>query len=275
MNTITAVIESRAAARSPRAPSLPRVFQQQLKLIGQAGAASMGMMVLGGAALLFLGMDPRIAKLPFPDDYLPLTGLLLGAVAWPPLVWRGQGPTRRNYHRTLPVDQFTHDMLKIGAGALWLMLGIAVVLLPLLVAANLSTTLRGLVTGPSLLVWVNFFTGPLIVYLLLSCIPMLTDRPLEWMLGLTAGFVGLTMLADTYDLALKNAIDVIMRSELGLVNALNGAYVEQPWLTYVRLSHYPDRMDYGAWIGATLLWLVIGIAAVCVTSNFVNSRKSA
>lgn len=275
MNIIAPEIRARAVVRSLRQPTLPRVFRQQLKLIHQAGASSLGMLVMGGAALLFLGMDPRIAELTFPHDYLPLTGLLLGALAFPPLVWRGQGPRHRNYHRALPVDQLTHDLLKIGAGAVYLMLSVALVLIPLLITALLSP-MSGLVTGPSMLVWLNFFTGPLIVYLLVSCVPVLTDRPLEWMVGLTAGFVGITVLADTYALVpLQGLIDLMMRGPFGLSVALNGAYVEQPWLQHVGESvvgHYPQ---YGAWIFATILWLGVGIAAVCMASDFVNSRKSA
>src|SRR5688572_30992088 len=126
MNTVLTELSGLARARNSRAPTLTRVFQQQMKLMQQAGVSSIGMMVLGGGALLFLGMDPRISRLPFPADYLPLTGLLLGAIAWPPLVWRGQGPLRRNYHRTLPVDHLTHDLLKVAAGAISLMFGVAI-----------------------------------------------------------------------------------------------------------------------------------------------------
>ncbi|MEX2283126.1 MAG: hypothetical protein WEE89_11645 [Gemmatimonadota bacterium] len=275
MNIIAPEVQTRAVVRSLRQPRLPRVFQQQLKLIHQAGGSSLGMLVMGGAAVLFLGMDPRIAKLAFPHDYLPLTGMLLGALAFPPLVWRGQGPRHRNYHRVLPVDQLTHDLLKIAAGAVYLMLSVALVLIPVLVAALMSPV-SGLVTDPSMLVWLNFFTGPLIVYLLVSCVPMLTDRPLEWMVGLTASFVGITVLADSYGvIPVEGLIDLVMRGPFGLMVALNGAYVMQPWLRYAGLSASGHNPEYGAWIFATILWLGIGITAVCLASNFVNSRKSA
>jgi hypothetical protein len=276
MNTVLTELSGGVVARASRAPTLSRVFRQQMKLMQQAGVSSMGLMVLGGSTLLFLGMDPRVARLPFPADYLPLTGLLLGTVAWPPLVWRGQGPLRRSYHRVLPVDQLTHDLLKVTAGAISLMVGVAVVLLPLLVAAGMSPVLSGLLTRPSWLVWLNFFTGPLIIYLLVSCVPMLTDHPLEWLLGLTAGFVGLTFLADSYGLSpIADLINVLMREPIGLVYALNGAYAEQPWLYYANLGLFGEAPRYGAWITATVLWIGVGVFAVGLASNYANSRKSA
>ena len=276
MNTVLTERSVGVVARASRAPTLSRVFRQQMKLMQQAGVSSMGLMVLAGSTLLFLGMDPRVARLPFPADYLPLTGLLLGAVAWPPLVWRGQGPLRRSYHRALPVDQLTHDLLKVSAGAISLMIGVAVVLLPLLVAAGLSPVLSGLLTRPSWLLWLNFFTGPLIIYLLVSCVPMLTDRPLEWLLGLIAGFAGLTFLADSYGLVpIEGLIDILMGEPIGLVYALHGAYAEQPWLHYANLGRSGEVPHYGAWITATILWLGAGFFAVVLASNYANSRKSA
>ena len=187
MNTVLTELSGGVVARASRAPTLSRVFRQQMKLMQQAGVSTMGMLVLGGAAVLFVGMDPQLFRLAFPADYLPLMAILLGAIAWPPLVWRGQGPLRRSYHRAMPVDQLTHDLLKVAAGAIALMVGVAIVLLPLLVAAGMSPVLSGLLTRPSWLVWLNFFTGPLIIYLLVSCVPMLTDHPLEWLVGLIAG----------------------------------------------------------------------------------------
>jgi hypothetical protein len=263
--------------RSLRAPSLAQVFRQQLKLIDQAGAGSMGFLVLGGATLLFLGMDMerRIAGFAFPTTYLPLSGILLGSVAFPPLVWRGQGPTQRNYHRTLPVDHLTHDLLKIAAGAVWLMLGIAIVLIPLLVSAASSSVLTGLLEA-SPLVWVNFFTGPLIAYLLISCVPMLTNRPLEWLVGLFAGMTGVQVFATTYGVfPIDELLDTIVRGNGGLAIALYGAYNEEPWLQHVNVLYHQVEPDYTSWIGATLLWLVIGVGAVCWASHIANSRKTA
>ena len=274
MNTVLTELSGGVVARASRAPTLSRVFRQQMKLMQQAGVSTMGMLVLGGAAVLFVGMDPQIFRLAFPADYLPLMAILLGAIAWPPLVWRGQGPLRRSYHRAMPVDQLIHDLVKVTAGAVTLMIGVAVVLIPLLIAGLLSPTSR-LVTGPSLLVWVNFFTGPLIVYLLVSCVPMLTDRPLEWLLGLIAGFVGLTLLASSYGLSpLTDLISILMREPIGLVYALNGAYAEQPWAYYAGLSDRAWVPQYAAWIFATILWLAAGVGAVCLASNYANSRKS-
>jgi hypothetical protein len=136
--------------------------------------------------------------------------------------------------------------------------------------------LSGLLTRPSWLVWLNFFTGPLIIYLLVSCVPMLTDHPLEWLLGLTAGFVGLTFLADSYGLSpIADLINVLMREPIGLVYALNGAYAEQPWLYYANLGLFGEAPRYGAWITATVLWIGVGVFAVGLASNYANSRKSA
>jgi hypothetical protein len=269
-------IELKPTQPEPRVPSLAIVFREQLRMISMAGGSSMGFMVLAGAALIFLAWDPRFARLDFPVDYLPLPGLLIGAVAWAPLVWRGQGPTKRGYHRALPVNQLTHDLIKIAAGAAWLMLGVAIVLLPLLGSALYWPHTRDLLSGPPIWVWINFFTGPLIVYLLVSCVPMLTDKPLEWMLGLTGGLVGLQTLANTYSIEpFYSVTSELVRGDIGLVNALYGAYNQAHWEVYVQWARSLPRDHYGEWIAATILWLLLSVSAVCLVSNYANSRKVA
>ncbi|MGH7470366.1 MAG: hypothetical protein ACRENP_20680 [Longimicrobiales bacterium] len=252
-----------------RVPSVAVVLRQQLRLIDRARAFPVMVAILAGLSILSLGLD----LMDLPWGWLPLPGFLIGSIAWAPLVWRGQGLLQRQYHRTLPVNHLQHDLLKIAAGAIWLCAALAIVLLPILGAAALREP--GFLTGPSPLVWLAFFTGPLIVYLLVSCVPLLTNRPLEWMLGITAGMVGLYMLAEQYRVEpIQALLAGLFGGGLGLGQALGGAYRDQPWEAYVGLESTLIEPSDMASLMVTGVWLVVAFAAVCTASRVGNKMSA-
>jgi hypothetical protein len=243
------------------------VLRQQLHLIDQGRTFPVMVALLGGVSIVSL----RIDQLRLPEGWLPLPALLIASVAWAPLVWRGQGPTQRQYHRTLPVHHLLHDLLKVAAGGIWLMAALAVVLMPILVAAALREP--AFLTGPAPLVWLNFFTGPLLVYLFVSCVPLLTHRPLEWMLGISAGIVGLLSLAAEYRFeAIQAIVSGLFTGGLSLGRALMGGYLSQPWEAHLGLGPALVEPANAAWLIVTALWLMLALAAVCAASR-IGGRK--
>jgi hypothetical protein len=263
------------ASAVPRAPSLLTVTRQQLRLIDAHGRFPFLIGLLAGLPIVFIVNQP--AGVSDRDAALPILGHLCTACVWPFFVWIGELPRQRGYHRNLPVNHVTHDLIKVIAGACWLMLGVALVLtaqLLMLIAAGYRSWVWGL--SPAALL--NFFTGSLIIYLFFSLIPILTNKPIEWLIGLTlfagAVTVPLSMYArERTDLA----IELLLRSDLGLVNALGGGYGAQPW------PYLPDSTSVmttvqhstGMWLIATALWTGLAFMLVCLASSFANRRSIA
>ena len=247
-------------AMSSREPSLRRVAVQQLRLLDMSKHAS----------LLFALLS--LPTVMWPDRaLLPVAPLLLATMAWPLMVWQGQGPTQRNYHRALPVDQVTHDLLKVAAGAVWLLLTIA---FTLLVLTAIAVALPWPAPATNVAMTLNAFTGALIIYLLVSAIPILTDRPLEWLLGICGALAAAGILRGVYDENLiSEAIGLFIRGEYGLGMALMGGYTSlmgddvglyYPWASVSAFN----------WTIATVLWLTIAIWLVCWASRRANSRET-
>jgi hypothetical protein len=211
------------------------------------------------------------------DAILPILGVLATAVAWPFFVWIGELPRQRSYHRNLPVNHVTHDLLKVLAGACWLMLGVAVVLAAQLIML-LGTGFGSLVWGISPMALLNFFTGSLLIYLFVSVIPILSNKPIEWMLGLTLGVGAIIMpiarAPGTREWPLI-AMEILLRSDLGLFNALAGAYMNQPWANLLEggLTRSAVPHSTGLWLIATVLWTAVGWSLVYLASRFANRRS--
>ena len=261
-----------------RTPSMLVVARQQMRLIDATKRFPLMLAVLAGVAAIALGPGP----VGIPESVFPFVSILLATIAWPILVWSGESPSRRSYHRILPVNHVTHDLLKVVAGACWLMLACAIVLATLVVVtatSGFSDVIRGL--SPT--VFASYFTGPLIVYLFVSTIPILTNRPIEWMLGIAIGLGGWTALADSYPLNYPpSRIDVMVETIRELLaapfesfwGALLGGYIDQPWYFLFGLGERaaPSVVDLGAWLNDTALWITLGTGAVTCASFIANRR---
>lgn len=257
-----------------RRPSLWRVARNQFALIDQAKRFPLLLAALAtGAAIGFSFESVNLA------ESFPYAPLLLMTVVWPILVWRGEAPAQRTYHRVLPVNGMTHDLLKVAAGAVWLCLGIGLVLLVYLISA----LLRGdafLIFTLGAPVFLNFFTGPLLIYLFISLIPILANRPLEWLIGLGTGIAAFSLVGEIYapDF-IRDLVDLLV-SGLALEVALYGGYAAQPWMNWNSVV-YPESVwfQYSSpvvhWPVITLLWLSAALLAVCLASYWSNRREPA
>jgi hypothetical protein len=247
-----------------RESSLRRVALQQLRLIDMNKRAPLLLAILSLPTVMW--RDAMVNAL------LPVAPILLATLAWPLLVWQGQGPSQRNYHRALPIDQVTHDLLKVGAGAVWLFSGIALTAALLASIAAVLPTPFPTITLPMLL---NAFTGALIIYLLASVIPILTDRPLEWLLGICGVLAAAGILRGVYDENfISDLIGLFIRGEYGLGMALMGGY--SSGLMGDRVGMYYPWANVTAfnWSIATVLWLSFAIWLVCWASRRANSRET-
>jgi hypothetical protein len=271
-----------------RTPSLLVVARQQLRLIDATKRFPLMLAVFAGISAVALGPGP----VGIPEGVFPFISILMATIAWPVLVWSGESPAKRGYHRILPVNHVTHDLLKVLAGACWLTLACGIILATL-IAITLATGFAEVIGGLSLTVFASYFTAPLIVYLLVSVIPILTNKPIEWMLGLAVGvgvWDAMTSLYPRGDIGSawwwvtfvvnEFPAHVFNDVRLGLGMALFGGYVDQPWYFLFGLSDRPAPgvvyvTDASVWLTATAFWIVVGIAAVTWASVLANRRAEA
>jgi hypothetical protein len=167
--------------------------------------------------------------------------------------------------------------LKVFAGACWLMLGVAVVLAVQLIML-LGTGFGSLVWGISPTALLNFFTGALLIYLFFSIIPILTNKPIEWMLVLTLA-VGALLMPVLRSIGTREwpdiALEILFKSDLGIFNALAGAYMQQPWAYLLGETPVWQGAPFstGLWLAATVLWTAVASSMVYLASRFANRRS--
>lgn len=193
--------------------------------------------------------------------------LIIGAL-WPLEVWRGEGPSERAYHWSQPVDRSIHDLTRVAAGGLWVLIGITffTALFALTFYANPALDA---VPGPlpPVSYWLNYLTGPVVAYLLGSVAGLLTERVGVWIIGVPVGW---TLFGAVAGIApggepIARAMDLVIDGRFGLSPALNGAIADY-WS--VASTHVdPARLPGGEWLPATLLWTAIGVACVLAASR--------
>lgn len=275
MNTMIGVL--------PRRPSLLRVARNQFDLIDSSKRFPLLLAALAGAAAVGMRFQMNLAEGVFP--YAPL---LIVSVVWPLLVWRGEAPAQRTYHRTMPVNGIAHDLLKVAAGAVWLMLGIALILLVYLVTALLRDGAI-LLFELTPVAYLNFFTGPLLIYLLVSIIPILSNKPIEWIIGLAVAFVAATLIFDIYMPGLFGITWRYVVQDLALWDALYRGYEIQYWgglvdgwadvgvrrlgagVEYAGFARAADQAR-GVYVRATIYWLSLALFLVWAACYISNRR---
>ena len=271
MNVQPQVLLGGMALNSERVPSLDVVFRRQLILIDQLESFRLLMALLAAGTMFSVSMDGW-----FPFNVVPLPMFLLVSIAWTAVVWRAEPPSRRGYHRTAPIPTLTHDLLKIAAGGAVLTLGIAIVLSVLTVAwfvAGLAPYLP--LALP--LIWAVTLSASLLVYVLVSCIPMLTDRPLEWMIGLASAAALLAFLAEEYKWrAVKDFMYVLTSSPVGLSSALIGPIGHRDWNEglFSGYTAYTIGQSIGPWVGSFVVWSLIAAFVIYSASRIANRRSA-
>lgn len=254
---------------SGRSPALPTVMWRQLKLIDQLQGFPMLMLLLVGGCVFAFAMPNW-----YPYNVVPLPMMLLASVAWSAVVWKAEPPSRRGYHRAAPVPSLIHDLVKLGAGALVLSVGLTAIL-AILTVAWYRSGLAFYFATPIPVIWLMTLTSCLVLYVLVSAIPMLTDRPLEWMLGIASAFALIRYLASEYNwFVLAELLDLAVTSKIGVVSALIGPMRSNNWDESMlwRPFAFDQSHIYIDWVGAFLLWSIIAGLVVYFASRAANRR---
>ena len=175
---------------------------------------------------------------------------LVVASNWAGAAWPGEGPSQRDYHQVMPVDRRAHDLLRVGAGAAWLLLVLAtLVVFGAVLAYTRDPGDTGGFLNPVFLI--QFLIGPLAVFLLGSAAAIASDHPgrlitAGWMLSLVLWLIS----------AIRHWTPV-----QALMSAL--------FLGPLRMS-FPGGDDPAQAPGAILVlgvWLALGLAVVTLAAG--------
>ena len=236
-------------------PATNAVAREQLRAVGHA--VRVEVLLVLGLLLVFLVLSVLTAIRAANDPNMNV-GFMYGPAACIPTsilalllpfgVWRGEEPSRRDYHWSMPVDQTRHTLAKVFFGWAWLMLlVVAYVVFLLLLWAN-ATFLAGepVRVGASLWEWFVPFTAATIAYLLTSVVVVGSDNPWRWIFGAALVFVLVLAFLSAMSLGqVSRAETSILNGYLGLNAAIFGQVDGIG-------RHAPPNV--GRWLGAAALW---------------------
>lgn len=169
-----------------RMPGLWTVARGQLGLLVRTKymIAIVAYMLISLVGVHVLSPEPVVAPPPWMTPPL-INSLYVGLVAIggiaAALAWVYDAPRDRRYHWAMPVPRETHDILRVAAGAIWLMVAIALFGAVALFAEDRLVREQWLSSAP--LYWVGLFMVPVLAYLLCTIATLLSGRPLLWLGG--------------------------------------------------------------------------------------------
>lgn len=263
---------SRAPGRAAR-PA--RVFAAQVVLLarGRRWVPLAAALALSGLVAAVLPVLPGVRfrweggpAAPGMAVLLAYPPAVLAAILWASVVWRGERPRSRDAHWVLPVDQATHEMLRVVAGAAWLLPGVAALV------AFLS--LAGGAAGRHLLFpWVAllYLTSSLTCYLLTSALALRTARPVASLaLGLAAWAAAIAALQRAGLGRVAALLAGVFDGRAGLWTALGAPFDVATTGGSPRLAGDPRR-----WAMAMLLWLAVSSLLVAAAAWARRERHHA
>ena len=296
----------------PRLPRLRIVLLEQVRVTGHSlrGAALIAAALLAlltlWVALQSASMAGGITLNAWPTQMPGLIGALL-----PIAVWARDERFGPSFLWTLPVDRRRHALLKVLAGWVWLMAGVATFVLWLLALTSatggralppetlyLSTfqaatagpldpaALQTVPWAPGPLIWAVPFTAATASYLLASALALGSRYPLRWVVGSVLAYV-LSSVASTaasaqlgvgwLDHAPGRVMWSLFVSRYGL-DALLTARIETlsataPLTTGQQVQVWWAVPDLADWRTATLLWTSAGVLALWAAASRHRERR--
>jgi hypothetical protein len=303
----------RRAGRGAR-PLLPRLRAVLLEHIRVTGRALRGVALVDAGFLAVLTLwvalrgvkgDVDVSLNAWPTQLPGLIGALLPVAVWarderfgPAFLW------------TLPVDRRRHALIKVLAGWVWLIGGVALFVLWLL-ALTAATGSRVLPEtlhivpfqvaaagpidpaalsivrwAPGPMVWAVPFTAATATYLLASAFALGTRYPLRWVIGTLVAYVLATVASTAasaelgvgwLDHAPARLLDLLFVSRHGL-DALLTARLETlgtnaTLTTGEQVMVWWDVPDLADWRLASLLWTGAGLLALWAAASRHRERR--
>ena len=298
--------ERRAQDRRPRPPRMRDVLLEQLRAIGfslrvpMLIAVAFAVLATLVLAIEIAGGDIQKNLLAEPSSLPGILGALL-----PVAVWAREERFGPGFLWTLPVDRTRHALIKVLAGWLWLMAGVALYALCQVVLALVSgsgvlpvetlhvlttavprsapidpASLRAVEWAPGLLIWVVPFGGATATYLLGSAAMLGMRRPLRWAIGALLAFAVSSIVSHAasrlpgmswLDDAPARALALLDEGRYGLEALLT----LRTWsldrrailTTGERIQVWSAVPDLADWRVAALLWTVAGLLALWAAAS--------
>lgn len=297
----------------PALRSTPRgrdVLRAQLRALGLVLRVPATVLAVPAAALTLLvalGVVESGTRADFHPELSMLPGMA-GALL-PLAVWWGEARFGAGFPWTLPFDRRRHALVRAAAGWIWLMAAVLVLVLwmlglalltggrvgasetvNLLPAASFPFTaavdpaaVRAVRWTPDPLLWLAPFTAATGTYLLASALALGARRPLRWIAGVVLGFFALLgavegARAAGLRLALTRVVNAVLYGPWGVDTLLTARteslHTVAPLTTSGMVEGWRALPDTGQWAEATLLWTLLGLAALWAAARRHRERRS-
>lgn len=258
-----------------RAVGFGAAFTEQLRLLWMSRKPLL--LLVGLLGILALAGEPwgdsPMARL---FTVWPVWMIFIGPF-WALAVWYGEGPANRLYFWSHPVSRAGHALARFAAGAAWL---IALFALLILIGA-LFAGFDGEIDQFGALgfaAWLNFFTGPLLGYTILSVLAVPSDYAIRWFLVLVLGVPFVLSLLDEW-LGAEDLVETLLRplgADWGIGPTILGPLA-------MDLSHLGSTLrggqgehgpmfDIGTWWIAMPLWFLFWGTAVVLLARIHPDR---
>lgn len=250
-----------------------RAFAIQFRLLWQSRRP----LLLGVGLLAVLAL----AGEPWNDHLLarfltvwPVWVVVIGPL-WGFAAFYNEGPADRLYHWSQPVSRTVHTLARLAAAIAWLWIMLALLVVAGFLAAWMDGE-AGQIGALGAAAWLNYFVAPVLGFLAISVITVLSDHPLRWFLGIV--FLVPFSLSILHEwLGLGRLIEWLgkpLTEEWGLGPTLVGALgvnvneIEHALRLLTDPSHqYRTAYDVGTWWVAAPLWLLLFTGLVVLAAS--------
>lgn len=250
-------------------------FTEQFRLLWMSRRPLL--MLLGMLGVLALAGEPW-GDGPFARLLTPVfIWLVLIGPFWAFVVWHNEGPGNRLYFWSQPVSRTGHSLARVAAGAAWLVILYALLVLAGALFALFDGDLAHFAV-PGFAAWVSLFTTPLAGYLIASILTVPSDYPIRWFLAFLFGVpIIVTFMVKAFGLgpALERwATPLLIDETWGFLIAMFGPAA----VAGERLGDFVageptgggglrEVVDYGSWWLNMLLWMLLFLAIVVLLAR--------
>lgn len=299
---------ARAGLRSTPRPR--DELREQLRTLGLVLRVPALVVAVPAAALtllVILGVVESGTRVDFHPELSMLPGV--AGVMLPQAVWWGEDRFGAGFPWTLPFDRRRHAVARVGAGWIWLMAAVLLFVLWMLALALITggrvgadetvrllpaapfpfqaavdpAAVRSVRWSPDPLLWLAPFTAATGTYLLASALVVGVRHPLRWIAGAALGFFLVLGAVEgaravALRLALTRGLNAVLYGPWG-VDALLTARTESlhtvaPLTTGGTVEGWRALPATGQWAAATLLWTLIGLAALWAAARRHRERRA-
>jgi hypothetical protein len=251
------------AATLHSTPSLRTIVEEQIRTVGLS-IRDIGLVVLT-LYLVVIGVTiAQLTRFQSPTSgrpsmtnftFTPESSMVVMFLALivPLRVWQDEEPAKRSYHWVMPLPRHVHSLLKVLAGWVWTMVGVALFLAGTVILAFVAARISG-IPQPyhrnfSAWEWLVPFTAASIAYALASCAAVGGRRPFMWVfVAIAAYYFVIFLLLKLGMTEAVNAFRLLWNGRYGASAAMTGANIGS---NQMQLGPYAELPH---WLGVTALW---------------------